>query len=105
MANDTLRATLQAAGMQPDDLADLVEVDVRTIRRWLTGRSPYARHRATIAHVLDRPEHELWAEPPPPAQTAATEPEAIITGEPLTGYAHADDPAAPTLGALIAAAT
>lgn len=42
MANDNLRAALAQAGLQPDDLAQIVEVDVKTVRRWLTG-TPHTR--------------------------------------------------------------
>lgn len=43
MANDNLRAALGHAGPRPDDLAQIVQVDVRTVRRWLSGGTPYPR--------------------------------------------------------------
>ncbi len=49
MANENLKTALQHAGMQPDDLAELVDVDVKTVRRWLYGALPYPRHRTRIA--------------------------------------------------------
>jgi transcriptional regulator with XRE-family HTH domain len=94
MANDRLRQALQAAGMQPDQLADLVAVDERTVRRWLTGDTPYARHRRQIARALHAAEHDLWPEIPQPA-----------ISDSLAAYSQSDDPDAPTAETLISAAT
>ncbi len=62
MANEQLKNALGHAGLQPDDLADLIEVDVKTVRRWLYGALPYPRHRTRIARALDTAELELWPE-------------------------------------------
>lgn len=67
MANEHFKNALQQAGLQPDDLAELIEVDVKTVRRWLYGMRPYPRHRTRIARTLDRSEPELWPEPAAPA--------------------------------------
>jgi DNA-binding transcriptional regulator YdaS (Cro superfamily) len=94
MANDRLRQALQNTGVQPDQLADLVAVDERTVRRWLTGVTPYARHRGQIARALDTTEHDLWPEIPRP-----------VVSDSLAAYTHADDPDAPTTEMLIGVAT
>jgi DNA-binding transcriptional regulator YdaS (Cro superfamily) len=94
MANDRLRQALQNAGLQPGRLADLVAVDDRTVRRWLTGVTPYARHRGQIARALDTTEHDLWPEIP----------QANVSDS-LAAYTHPSDPNAPTTEALISAAT
>jgi len=52
MANENLKTALQSAGLQPDDLAEQIDVDVKTVRRWLYGALPYPRHRIRIAHAL-----------------------------------------------------
>ena len=58
--NERLRQAINQAGLEPEQLADLVEVDVKTVQRWLSGRTPYARLRARVAGALGREEHELW---------------------------------------------
>ena len=95
MANEQLRAALARAGLDPDELAASLQVDSKTVGRWLGGRIPRARHRARIAHLLQCPEHDLW-------------PDVIETTQPpddrreLTSiYAHADDHRAPDWQTLL----
>lgn len=58
--NDTLRRALFTAHLTEEDVAAHLEVDPKTVRRWLTGRLPYARHRQTLAHLLNVEESILW---------------------------------------------
>jgi hypothetical protein len=44
MGNDNLRKALSQVALSADELADLIKVDPRTVRRWLTGQPPYPRH-------------------------------------------------------------
>lgn len=61
MPNERLKDALQASGMTPESLAEEIEVDAKTVRRWIaTGRVPYPRHRATVASLLDEGEEYLW---------------------------------------------
>jgi transcriptional regulator with XRE-family HTH domain len=62
MANERLRAALVKAGLELEDLAARVDVDSKTVQRWLGGRTPHARHRAKVTHVLDCDEQALWPE-------------------------------------------
>jgi hypothetical protein len=102
VANDKLRAALQGAGLAPDDLAQIVQVDVRTVRRWLSGSTPYPRQRGKVARALDLTEHDLWPEiaTTPPSRTRAGQPTDL-----LAGYATASDLAAPDWKALMRDAT
>jgi transcriptional regulator with XRE-family HTH domain len=101
MVNDNLRAALQHAGLAPDDLANIVQVDVRTVRRWLSGGTPYARQRGKIARALDVPEHDLWPDiATPPPRPPAAQPSDI-----LAAYTTATDLAAPDWKALMRDAT
>jgi lambda repressor-like predicted transcriptional regulator len=95
-------AALQQAGLQPDDLAQIVQVDIRTVRRWLSGRTPYPRQRGKVARALDTTEHDLWPEittAPPPSPTAAQ------ATDMLAAYPTASDLAAPDPKTLIRDAT
>jgi transcriptional regulator with XRE-family HTH domain len=94
MATDKLRAALQNAGLRTEELADIVQVDVRTVRRWLSGGAPYARHRAKVARALDTTEQHLWPEIPQP----------VITDS-LAAHTQPDDSDAPTIEGLIRVAT
>ena len=101
MGNDNLRNALSRAGISADELADLIKVDPRTVRRWLTGQPPYPRHRVKIARALDLTEHDLWPEVAATADEAAGQ---KTTGETLIGYADAEH-AVPRTMSLISSAT
>ena len=60
MANEQLKQALRNAGLEVDDLAVKAEVDVKTVRRWVSGRTPRARYRRRVADALGVSEKELW---------------------------------------------
>lgn len=60
--NERLRAVMAAKGMEIETLARVVDVNPKTIQRWLGGRVPHPRHRWKICEVLGQAEQELWPE-------------------------------------------
>lgn len=102
MANDNVRIALHNAGLQPDELAQIAEVDIRTVRRWLSGRAPYPRHRSKIARALDTTEHALW---PELTSTTSVSSDVATGREPVDAYAHATDLGTTTTETLITTAT
>ena len=82
MLNERLRAALAASRTDSHTLAAAVEVDVKTVERWLAGRVPHSRHRAAVARHLGRTELQLWPEAPSALGHQAD------TGEVLAFYAH-----------------
>ncbi len=60
--NETLRRALLRARPSEEDVAARLEVDPKTVRRWLEGRMPYLRHRWALAGLLDADEADLWPE-------------------------------------------
>src|SRR3954463_5301482 len=61
MANERLRRAIQQAGLRLEDVAEQVEIDVKTAERWITkGRLPHGRNRARTAQLLGVDELELW---------------------------------------------
>jgi hypothetical protein len=103
--NEQLRTAITRSGLSLDEFADTVQVDVKTVRRWLAGRTPYPQNRASVANALDMTEHALWPDDvPAPAATGAGEPAGHTTGDALVGYAHATDLAAPDVDELLRAA-
>lgn len=60
MANERLRAALLQRGETLESLAQLVEVDPKTVERWIGGRVPYRRTRYKLATHLEMDEAYLW---------------------------------------------
>jgi transcriptional regulator with XRE-family HTH domain len=61
MPNERLRRAIQHAGLRLEDVAERVEIDVKTAERWITkGRVPHARNRARTAELLSVDELDLW---------------------------------------------
>lgn len=61
MGNERLRSRLLQAGMTSAELAEEVEVDPKTVERWVSnGRVPHQRHRLRVARALAAEEVFLW---------------------------------------------
>jgi transcriptional regulator with XRE-family HTH domain len=60
MPNDRLRTSLLERGVTPAELAAALNVDPKSVDRWLSGRTPYRRHRYAVAAHLGIDEAYLW---------------------------------------------
>lgn len=61
MTNDRLRDALLSAGIGLGDLVEELQVDPKTVERWITtGRSPYPKYRHKIALLVNESERYLW---------------------------------------------
>ena len=61
MPNERLRALLLERGETPDKLAEAVNVDPKTVERWITkGRTPYRAHRFAVAAFFGVDESYIW---------------------------------------------
>ena len=58
--NETLCRALLQARLTEEDVATRLQVDPKTVRRWLEGRMPYLRHRWALAALLGADEAGLW---------------------------------------------
>ena len=58
--NESLRRALLRARLSEEDVAARLQVDPKTVRRWLEGRVPYPRHRWPLAAMLGLDEADLW---------------------------------------------
>ncbi|MFD6400566.1 XRE family transcriptional regulator [Nocardia sp. NPDC060249] len=76
-----LRARLDSAA-----LAEAVDVDAKTVNRWLSGRVPHRRTRAAVARVLNESEDLLWPQTRPDLTPGAS-----ATAEVQSAYAHRAD--------------
>jgi transcriptional regulator with XRE-family HTH domain len=105
LENEHLRTAITRAGLTLEEFADIVQVDVKTVRRWLAGRTPYPRHRTRVAGALDTTEHALWPNAvPAPTATGTGELATHATDDAIAGYGHATDPAVPDVDELLRAA-
>ena len=102
MANEHLKNALQNAGLTVEQFAEIISVDPKTVQRWVAGRTPYARHRATIARALDMPQHQLWPGRAAPPASGAGELRASPVGEVIGSWGRTTHPAVPNPAALLA---
>ncbi|MFG2629696.1 XRE family transcriptional regulator [Streptomyces sp. NPDC048473] len=65
--NERLHSVLAQRGVSPESLAEVCEVDPKTVSRWLGGRIPHPRHRFRVAQHLRVEELFLWPAPVPSA--------------------------------------
>ena len=72
--NETLCRALIQARLTEEDVAARLQVDPKTVRRWLEGRVPYLRHRWAIAAMVGADETDLW----PELRTTRTRPDEVI---------------------------
>jgi transcriptional regulator with XRE-family HTH domain len=79
--NETLCRALLQARLTEEDVATRLQVDPKTVRRWLEGRVPYLRHRWALATLLGLDETDLW----PQLRAARSRP-----GEVEAIYPHMD---------------
>jgi transcriptional regulator with XRE-family HTH domain len=80
MPNERLRAALLERGLTLDELANAIDVDPKTVERWVTtGRTPYRRHRYAVAAQLGLDETYLWPDALSPDQVAGASESEILT--------------------------
>ena len=58
--NEPLRRALLRARLREGDVAARLDVDPKTVRRWLNGRVPYPHNRAAITELVGVDEADLW---------------------------------------------
>lgn len=84
MPNDRLRDALARNGLSLDRVAEELEVNAKTVERWITqGRTPYPKHRHAISALVQESESFLWPDAVPAARAAE-----ISTSEIITTYPH-----------------
>ena len=58
--NEPLCRALTRAALSEVDVAARLEVDPKTVRRWMDGRLPYLRHRLALCALLGVSQADLW---------------------------------------------
>jgi transcriptional regulator with XRE-family HTH domain len=71
--NESLCRALLEARLSEEDIAVRLQVDPKTVRRWLEGRMPYPRHRWALAAMLGLTETALW----PQLRSASSRPDDV----------------------------
>ncbi|MFI6321556.1 XRE family transcriptional regulator [Nonomuraea sp. NPDC050556] len=80
MANERLRAALLSSGVTVAGLAEKIQVDPKTVERWITtDREPYRKHRYAAASALGVDETYLWPDAIKRDQVAAASKSEILT--------------------------
>ncbi|MCQ4081136.1 XRE family transcriptional regulator [Streptomyces sp. RB6PN25] len=64
--------------MTPAALASAVDVDPKSVERWIGGRMPYRRHRFAVATFLGVDEGYLWPDALPRQQVASASESEIV---------------------------
>jgi transcriptional regulator with XRE-family HTH domain len=107
MGSQELKNALRDHGLTPEEFAEVIQVDPKSVQRWLTGAAtPYPRHRARIARALDCGEHDLWPEQRTQDQADAESSDAAgpasrDVSEVVGTWAYSDQESAPNLIAFI----
>ncbi|WP_370946488.1 DUF5919 domain-containing protein [Amycolatopsis sp. cg5] len=84
MPNERLRDALLRNGLTPEQVAEAIGVDPKTVERWISkGRTPYAKHRHAIAALAREKETYLWPDAIQPERAAE-----ISGSEILKVYPH-----------------
>jgi transcriptional regulator with XRE-family HTH domain len=79
MPNERLRALLLERQVTPARLAEAVQVDPKTIERWIiAGRVPYRRHRYAVAAFFGVDESYIWPDALDRDQVAAASESEIV---------------------------
>ena len=60
--NEPLCRAMIGAGLSEEDIAARLEVDPKTVRRWMDGRPPHRRHQWALAVLLGVDSGDLWPE-------------------------------------------
>ena len=76
--NENLRQAVLRARLREEDIAARLDVDPKTVRRWLEGRVPYPANRGALADLLSANESDLWPEAGGPL-VARTRPDELET--------------------------
>jgi len=112
MPNERLRALLLERRVTPDKLAEVAQVDAKTVERWITrGRVPYRRHRFEVAAFFGVDESYIWPDALDRDQIAAASESEIIAvyahrwAVPRDIWGHLFEQAEHEIGILVYAAT
>ncbi|MFC7278575.1 helix-turn-helix domain-containing protein [Paractinoplanes rhizophilus] len=78
MPNERLRTAMLERGLTPTALAEALNVDPKSVERWINGRTPYRRHRYAVAAQLGVDEVYLWPDALSADQVASASESEII---------------------------
>src|SRR5690606_4168243 len=86
MPNERLRNRIAAAGLGLADVAAHVQVDPKTVERWITkDRVPHRTHRWQTAQLLETDETYLWPSVADDVRTTAASQAEFVTLYPNRG--------------------
>jgi len=108
MANERLRTAMLENGVTQAALAEVAEVDAKSVERWVSqGRTPYRRHQFAVAAHLGVDVTYLWPESLTPGQIASASESEIVNiyphrwSVPSELWRHIFDTAETEIGVLV----
>ena len=105
VSNERLKTAMDTAAITADELAERVDVDPKTIERWVSGRTPHRRYRLQAAHALGVAPADLWPDTDKPAPPPSNDDEDEQPDDDLdAAYPTSEDPAAPNLTEMLTSA-
>jgi hypothetical protein len=84
--NERLRTAMLRPGFDAPTLARAVEVDAKTVDRWIRGRTPRLHTRLAVSKILGDTEANLW-----PVARPDQAPGTTATAEVVGAWAHRAD--------------
>ena len=104
MSNENLKHALTAAGLTVERFAEIIEVDPKTVQRWVAGATvPYQRNQATRRPSARLQAQDLW--PEPDSEFRADQVAAVGVGDVTGSWGASTDPGAPAVRSFITDAT
>jgi len=86
MSNDRLRSALASASMTSSELGERIQVDAKTVDRWIaSGRVPHRSNRQRVASLLAQDEGYLWPDAVSDSQASAASRAEVMTVYPNRG--------------------
>jgi hypothetical protein len=82
--NERLKNAMSVGGIDIETIVQAINVDPKTVQRWIHGRVPHTRHRWKLAKLLGEREEFLW---PIHSSTVG----GIYTSEVVAAYAYRSD--------------
>lgn len=91
LSNERLRSQIATAGLTVAGLAERIDVDTKTVERWITKeRVPYRNHRTAAAKILNVDESYLWPSVVDDPRTLSASQAEVIALYPHRGAVPAD---------------
>jgi transcriptional regulator with XRE-family HTH domain len=77
VSSHPFQRAISEANMTAEEVAERVEVDARTVARWMSGRVPTARNRVALCRLLGATAADLWPDLAPQLGDSSNDPDFV----------------------------